>query len=141
MSTKPNWDLLRRTADHIEALGYAHFDMASFGRAGECGCVAFHAIWTARGSAPEPVDSKVEAKRRHDEAAGVLQLPENESYHLFCLINSEMQVEDVNENTPHVPAALRYMADNHTLDWDKAALAVGFEGPRIERLRRARAAA
>jgi hypothetical protein len=112
---------LNQVADHIEAHPW-EFTMLDFGDCGTAGCVAWHAAKLA-GLGNDIENMSVRGER-------ALGLPIMQAKELFLAhsIPSTNNLSFINKHARHVPAALRWMAENE-IDWAKALAAVGVELP------------
>jgi hypothetical protein len=126
-----NWDLLRKVADRIEREN--RFDMSTYGRKKDdrcstVACMAGHIVWMTE---PERFEKEITLNIHscdfniHEIATEKMGISEDEADELFVPCG-DIDINDINDNKNLVPAALRWMADNKCLDWNKAGPAVGF---------------
>jgi hypothetical protein len=123
-----NWNLLRKVADRIEREN--RFDMSTYGYQDECGtvaCTAGHIVWMLY---PEEFEEKIKWSIGMDwvfvTACEELDI-DVETADDFFVPTDRIAIPQINYNKNLVPAALRWMADNECLDWNKAGPAVGFK--------------
>jgi hypothetical protein len=124
-----NWKLLSQIADHIEA-NPKSFDMETWAEEHSCGTIGCIAGWAIMLTQPDvspdmirhcitPLTNKAFQPDTHEG--------EDDLWNMF--LGGPFIPTQINELKAYVPAALRWMAKNSSLDWSRAFNAVGADWP------------
>jgi hypothetical protein len=112
MNLKPLLEVADRIEKHPET-----FDMANW--CGTACCVAGHLV--------QAFDPDMYLGGVCNRAKEILQMDNREREHAFALFTPRRVSYTALSKHPKVPAMLRWMVENNTPDWEKAAHAFGIE--------------